>query len=85
MQTGDTTRLNIYILIYLQVEECPHDSAAFIIIGDFLYGDTKDDVSIFVHFLTSNLYYHVTGRGHRDCLHMVVGFTTTYAISAYNH
>ncbi|XP_071154933.1 uncharacterized protein C05D11.1-like [Mytilus edulis] len=26
------------------VEECPHDSIAFIIIGDFLYGDTKEDL-----------------------------------------
>jgi len=25
------------------------------------------------------------GRGHRDHDHMVVGFTTTYAISAYHH
>jgi len=25
------------------------------------------------------------GGGHCDCDHMVVGFTTTYAISTYHH
>jgi len=30
------------------------------------------------------LLFH-KNRGHRDSDHMVVGFTTTYAISAYHH
>jgi len=28
---------------------------------------------------------HFTPRGRRGCDRMVVGFTTTYAISAYHH
>lgn len=42
----DVLKSIIPVFILLQVEECPHDSIAFIIIGDFLYGDTKEDVSI---------------------------------------
>ena len=28
---------------------------------------------------------HIVDRGHRGRDHMVVGFTTTYAISGYHH
>ena len=30
-------------------------------------------------------FFTTTGRGRRDHDRMVVGFTTTYAISAYHH
>jgi len=32
-----------------------------------------------------NTFDKKTGRGHRGRERMVVGFTTTYAISAYHH
>ena len=34
---------------------------------------------------SSYLLCHCVSRGHRGCDRMVVGFTTTYAISAYHH
>jgi hypothetical protein len=36
-------------------------------------------------YSTFSPYCHILVRGHRGCDHMVVGFITTYAISAYHH
>jgi hypothetical protein len=39
-----------------------------------------------VEFIESSyLLCHCVSRGHRGCDRIVVGFTTTYAISAYHH
>lgn len=32
------------------LEDNPHDTVAFICIGDFLYGDSKNDVREYLHF-----------------------------------
>jgi len=39
--------------------------------------------SQFMHFTESSCYFHHGSRRGRD--RMVVGFTTTYTISAYHH
>ena len=39
----------------------------------------------FLVFYTITYLYYFTSRGHRGRGHLVVGFTTTYAISAYHH
>ena len=33
-----------YATLYLQLENSPHDTVAFYVIGAFLYGDSKDEV-----------------------------------------
>ena len=41
--------------VFGQLEDNPHDTVAFHIIGDFLYGDTNEDVSdadVYIYVLT---------------------------------
>jgi len=38
-----------------------------------------------MYLLEFDMYISITSRGSRGCDHMVVGFTTTYVISAYHH
>lgn len=37
--------VSIFILFIIQVETEPHDTMAFILMGDFLFGNNKEDVS----------------------------------------
>ena len=49
------------------------------------YEETYEDICKRPIKVTPGTYLYIYSRGHRGCDHMVVGFTTTYAISAYYH
>ena len=44
-----------------------------------------DVLTLFEHAIYESINFLPDGRGHRGRDHMVVGFTTTYAIIAYHH
>ena len=49
-------------LFLSQIEDTPHDILACFLIGDFLYGDTKEDVSL----LNLKNFLHHCWLNHRD-------------------
>jgi len=40
--------LPLFVTLMLQLEDNPHDTIAFHVIGEFLYGNTAEDVCVFL-------------------------------------
>lgn len=58
----DMQRMNTVIHRHIletlsNIESSPHDSVAFMIIGDFLFGNSKEDVSYYINVIIITIYY----------------------------
>ena len=77
---------NVHIIFFMEniqlknifITECTYN-VHYILLNSVLVLSEQVNCIDRIHFLL----YTVRGRRGRDC--MVVGFTTTYAISAYHH
>ena len=53
--------------------------------GTVIGTENKKKCNFPMYLLEFYMYISITSRGSHGCDHMVVGFTTTYVISAYHH